>query len=403
MPSYASLGRETFDAVLGMLAASTSDEFAELRATRGVGPRRGHLRSRGDARTVAVISGGTIPERGLFPVYLADDEASADAGPGTRARAAHSGGRRGRARRGDGLRAREGRSSCLAPSAWRIESIGHDRVTVSPAPGEPGKVPFWKGDQVGRPAEPGRELGAFIRTIAEQADGGAAGAWRALRTLREHHDLDDLAARNLLAYLDEERGHGPRCPRTGPSCSSASVTSSVTGASCCCRRSALGARAVVPRHQPASGATGVEVSLWSDDGIVIRLPASEMTPGWGAAGDDETGWAAPGSSIARTADDAVLVPSDEVELVVGAVGSSALFASRFRENAARALLLPQRGRGAARRCGRCASAPPSCWRWPAATAPSRSSSRRTECLQDVFDLPALRDLLGAIERRECGS
>ncbi len=177
--NYAGLGRDTFDAVLGMLAGQyPSDEFAELRPRIVWDRVAGTLRSRGDARTVAITSGGTIPERGLFPVFLADGEASADAGPGTRARAARTGGRRvGELDEEMVYEAREGEVILLGASAWRIESIGHDRVLVSPAPGEPGKVPFWKGDQVGRPAELGRELGSFVRTIEAQAgEGPRAGA-----------------------------------------------------------------------------------------------------------------------------------------------------------------------------------------------------------------------------------
>ncbi|MET0772162.1 MAG: DEAD/DEAH box helicase [Candidatus Limnocylindrales bacterium] len=406
--NYASLGRETFDAVLGMLAGQyPSDEFAELKP-RVVWDRvAGTLRSRGDARTVAVISGGTIPERGLFPVYLADDEASADAGPGTRARAARSGGRRvGELDEEMVYEAREGEVILLGASAWRIESIAHDRVTVTPAPGEPGKVPFWKGDQVGRPAELGREMGAFIRTIAEQADGGAAGRGRALRTLREHHDLDDLAARNLLAYLDEER----QVTGTLPTDRTIVVQRfrDELGDWRVVLLSPFGARVHAPWCLAIEARLrerlGVEVKpIWSDDGIVIRLPASEVTPGWGAPGDGEAGWTATGvESIARTADDAVLVPSDEVEeLVVGAVGSSALFASRFRENAARALLLPRRRPGSRtplwqmrQRASQLLAVASRYGSFPIILETYR------ECLQDVFDLPALRDLLAAIERRE---
>ncbi len=131
---------------------------------------------------MAVISGGTIPERGLFPVFLADDDAvAANGGPGTRARAARGGGRRvGELDEEMVYEAREGEVILLGASAWRIESIGHDRVLVSPAPGEPGKVPFWKGDGVGRPVDLGRALGAFTREMGDLIAGGTRGQERAL-------------------------------------------------------------------------------------------------------------------------------------------------------------------------------------------------------------------------------
>jgi ATP-dependent Lhr-like helicase len=206
--NFAELGRETFESVLGMLAGQyPADEFAELKPRLIWDRVADTVQARRDARTVAVISGGTIPDRGLFPVFLADDAGAADAtGPGTKARAARTGGRRvGELDEEMVYEAREGEVILLGASAWRIESIGHDRVLVSPAPGEPGKIPFWKGDGVGRPVELGRALGAFTREIGEAGAAGGKKREAAVTRLREHHDLDELAARNLLAYLDEER------------------------------------------------------------------------------------------------------------------------------------------------------------------------------------------------------
>ena len=169
--NYAELGHESFEAVLGMLAGQyPSDEFAELRPRVIWDRAAGTVRSRGDARTVAVISGGTIPERGLFPVFLADDDTgSGRTAARARRRARHApGGRRvGELDEEMVYEAREGEVILLGASAWRIESIGHDRVLVSPAPGEPGKVPFWKGDGVGRPVDLGRALGAFTREMGD--------------------------------------------------------------------------------------------------------------------------------------------------------------------------------------------------------------------------------------------
>ncbi len=406
--NYAELGRESFEAVLGMLAGQyPSDEFAELRPRVIWDRAAGTVRSRGDARTVAVISGGTIPERGLFPVYLADDDMTASDrdGPGTRARAARAGGRRvGELDEEMVYEAREGEVILLGASAWRIESIGHDRVLVSPAPGEPGKVPFWKGDGVGRPVDLGRALGAFTREMGELAASGTRGQERAVATLREHHDLDALAATNLLAYLAEERSV------TGTLPTDRTIVlqrfRDELGDWRVCLLSPFGARVHAPWALAIEARLrerlGVEVQpIWSDDGIVVRLPSAEEGTGWTA--DDETlDRVASGRDATAAAEAAVLIASDEVEeLVVGAVGSSALFASRFRENAARALLLPRRRPGS---------------RTPLWQMRQRSSQLLAvasrygsfpiiletyrECLQDVFDLPALRELLAAIERRE---
>ena len=151
---------------------------------------------------------------------------------------------------------------------------------------------------------------------------------------------------------------------------------------------------------------GVEVQpIWSDDGIVVRLPSVEESPAWEGDGEpDPHRWARGASSVARTAEDAVLVPADEVEeLVVGAVGSSALFASRFRENAARALLLPRRRPGSRtplwqmrQRASQLLAVASRYGSFPIILETYR------ECLQDVFDLPALRELLGAIDAERCG-
>ncbi|HEY7600727.1 MAG TPA: DEAD/DEAH box helicase, partial [Candidatus Limnocylindrales bacterium] len=165
--NFADLGRDSFEATLGMLAGHyPADEFAELKPRIIWDRTAGTVESRRDARTVAVLSGGTIPDRGLFGVYLVDD----DAGGPTKARAARGGGRRvGELDEEMIYESREGEVILLGASAWRIEQITHDRVLVSPAPGEPGKVPFWKGDRPGRPVELGRRLGEFTREYGEAA------------------------------------------------------------------------------------------------------------------------------------------------------------------------------------------------------------------------------------------
>ncbi len=399
---YATLGRESFEGVLGMLSgAYPSDEFAELRPRIVWDRVAGTIQARRDARTVAILSGGTIPDRGLYPVFLADDAAAAeDAPPGTRARAARSGGRRvGELDEEMVYETRPGETILLGASAWRVESIGHDRVLVSPAPGQPGKLPFWKGDGVGRPIELGREVGRLTRELGEAVAKGPKGRTAALERLRTEHALDERAATNLLAFLDEER------EATGVLPSDRTIVverfRDELGDWRICLLTPFGARVHAPWALAIEARlrerTGIEVQpIWSDDGIVVRLPATE------ALGDpDDPGAALPGSGTDALLG-ALLPSADEIEeLVIGALGGSALFASRFRENAARALLLPRRRPG--RRTP--------LWQMRQRSAQLLSVASRhgsfpivletfRECLQDVFDLPALAGILRAIERRE---
>jgi ATP-dependent Lhr-like helicase len=378
---FETLSREALEAVLGMLAgAYPSDEFAELKARLVWDRVTDTVEGRRDARVVAVTSGGTIPDRGLFGVFLAGEAGT----PGRRV--------------GEldeemvyELRAgMHGDVVVLGASSWRVLDITPDRVIVEPAPGVPGKLPFWKGDSVGRPVELGRAIGEFLR----EAEGDLAKGERGVRSLtsrlRERNDLDELAAANLVAYLDEER--------------------EVAGALPTDRRlivqrfrdelgdwrlvilSPFGGRV----HAPLTLAIetrlrerlGIEAqTIWSDDGIAVRLPEGE--------GDGDA---------RRLAEiEALLFPSaDEVEdLVVEAVGGSALFASRFRENAGRALLLPRRRPGARtplwQQRQRAADLLQVASRY--GSFPILVETYR-ECLSDVFDLDALRELLGGIERRE---
>jgi len=393
--NFAELGRDTFEATLGMLAGQyPADEFAELRP-RVVWDRvAGTVEARRDARTVAVTSGGTIPDRGLFPVFLADDGADHD-GP-ARARSARGGGRRvGELDEEMVYEARTGEVVLLGASAWRIDSIEHDRVLVTPAPGESGKVPFWKGDGVGRPVELGRAMGAFTREISELASAKRGGRARALKRLREEHDLDELAAENVLGYLDEER------EVTGALPTDTTIVlqrfRDELGDWRVCLLTPFGARVHAPWalaiEARLQASLGVDVKpLWSDDGIVLRLPSTDAAyePGASVA------------TLAQQAESAVLIAADDVEdLVTEAVGGSALFASRFRENAARALLLPRRRPGQRtplwqmrQRASQLLSVASRYGSFPIILETYR------EVLRDVFDLPALRQLLAAVERRE---
>jgi ATP-dependent Lhr-like helicase len=401
--NFADLGRDSFEATLGMLAGHyPGDEFAELRPRVIWDRTAGTVESRRDARTVAIISGGTIPDRGLFGVYLIDDaDPGRGAGAGTRARAARSGGRRvGELDEEMVYETREGEVILLGASAWRVEQITHDRVLVSPAPGQPGKIPFWKGDGPGRPIELGRSLGEFTRTISAEAADGSRGRKRAEKRLRDDHKLDELAARNLIDYLGEEWSV------TGALPTDRTIVlerfRDELGDWRICLLTPFGARVHAPWALAIESRLreklGLEIQpIWSDDGVVIRLPMTDELGGDGL-GDGSTD----GVSVVAAAEEAIRIGSEEVEeLVIGALGGSSLFSSRFRENAARALLLPRRRAGQRTPL----------WQMRQRSAQLLSVASRygsfpiiletyRECLQDVFDLPALKGLLAAIERRE---
>ena len=382
---YETLTRDAFEAVLGMLAgAYPSDEFAELKARVVWDRETGLVEGRRDARTVAITSGGTIPDRGLYPVFLVGEAGT----PGRRV---------GELDEEMVYESRVGEVIALGASSWRVEDIRPDRVVVSPAPGVPGKIPFWHGDGLGRPIELGRALGQFVRELEGDLGAGERGRERARRRLLEHHDLDHLAAQNVLDYLSEERetaGHLPTdrrivVERFHDELGDWRVVILTPFGG---RVHAPWALAIEARLEERLG--GGAQTIWSDDGIAIRLPE-------GDAAATETGIGAtsvPGGSLAE-----LLFPTaDEVEdLVVGRLGSSAMFAARFRENAARALLLPRR--------------------WPGSRTPLWQQRQRSagllavasrygsfpiivetyrECLADLFDLPALREVLGGVARRE---
>jgi ATP-dependent Lhr-like helicase len=376
---YETLTRDVLDGVLGMLAgAYPSDEFAELKP-RVVWDRVADtVEGRRDARVVAVTSGGTIPDRGLFGVFMVGEAGT----PGRRV--------------GEldeemvyELRAgMHGDVVVLGASSWRVEEISHDRVTVSPAPGVPGKLPFWKGDSVGRPIELGRAMGAFVGEMERDLGRGAKGRAAATSRLREHHDLDERAAENLVQYLEDEREATGALPtdrrvvieRFRDELGDWRVTLLTPFGG---RVHAPWCLALEARLQER---LGMEVqSIWSDDGIAIRLPEGE------------------GSDASAQSVEALLFPeADEVEdLVVGQVAQSALFASRFRENASRALLLPRRRPGTRTPL----------WQQRQRAADLLAVASRygsfpilvetyRECLSDVFDLDALREVLGGVARRE---
>lgn len=359
--NFESLSRDALEAVLEMLAGQyPSDEFAELRPRIIWDRSKNTLTTRGDAKTVAIVNGGTIPDRGLYGVFLGDG------GP-----------RVGELDEEMVYETRPGETFLLGASTWRVETITNDRVIVSPAPGEPGKMPFWRGDGVARPLEFGRALGEFTREVAESDNEAAL-----LERLRSQHDLDERAARNLVAYVADQREETGDVP---------------TDRTIVVERymDELGDWRVViltpfggQVHAPWALAleailadrTGFEVqAIWSDDGIAIRFAGAELPP----------------------VED-LLFPSPEEaeELVVSRLGASSLFAAHFRENAARALLLPRRRPGARMplwlQRQRSAQLLAVASRYPA--FPIVLETYR-DCLRDVFDVPGLIELLTDVRSR----
>jgi len=359
--NFASLPRTLFEGVLDMLSGHyPSDEFSNLKA-RLIWDRVAEtVVARGDARVVAVTSGGTIPERGLYGVFLGEG------GP-----------RVGELDEEMVYESRAGETFVLGASTWRIEHITPQQVIVSPAPGEPGKTPFWHGDAAGRPIELGRALGEFSRRIASLEEE------RAVSTLTAEHNLDELAARNLVAYLAEQK------QTTGivPSDRALVVERfrDELGDWRVCVLTPFGGRVHAPWALAIGAAIrerlGVDLyAIWTDDGIALRLP----------------------EGLEETSLDELLFPDPErvEDLVVRELGGSALFASHFRENAARALLLPRR-RGDART---------PLWQMRQRASDLMAVASRygsfpilletyRECLQDVFDVPALQDVLRGVQQR----
>jgi ATP-dependent Lhr-like helicase len=355
---FASLPESALESVLDMLSGRyPSDEFAELRPRLTWDRIGGTLSGRRGAQRLAVTSGGTIPDRGLFGVFLVGEAGA----PGRRV---------GELDEEMVYESRVGDVFLLGTSSWRIEDIGPDRVIVSPAPGQPGRMPFWKGDAPGRPLELGRAVGAFVRELSTMDD--EAG----LRRLTEG-GLDDWAADNLLAYLRAQK----EATRHLPDDRTVLVERfrDELGDWRLVVHSPFGAQVNTPWAQIIAGRLrerhGVDVSAMpSDDGIVLRLPDTDAEP--------------PGGEL--TAFD----PDEVEQLITAELGGSALFASRFRECAARALLLPKRD---PRR-----RSPLWQQRQRAAALLQVASDYGSfpivletmrECLQDVFDVPGLVELM----------
>lgn len=367
--SFASLPRSVLEATLDMLAGRyPSDEFAELRPRIVWDRVTDTLSGRRGAQRLAVTSGGTIPDRGLYAVFLASGE-----GPGRRV---------GELDEEMVYESRVGDVFTLGTSTWRIEDITHDRVLVTPAPGQAGKLPFWKGDQQGRPAELGRALGGFVREIVGLTPERARERVRAA-------GLDEWAADNLIGYLTEQKEATRHVPddrtivverfRDEIGDWRVAVLSPFGG-----QVHAPWALCVAARMRERFG---IDVqAMHGDDGIVFRLPDLEFEDG-----------AAIGQQLVELV---TLEPEEVSDLVTQEIGGSALFAARFRECAARALLLPRRRpdrrqplwqqRQRAAQLLEVASQYPS---FPIVLEAVR------ECVQDVFDVPGLVELMGDIRSR----
>lgn len=359
--SFKELSGEVFSGVLDMLSGRyPSEAFAELRPRLVWDRDSDVLTARKGAKMLAILNAGTIPDRGLYSVHLGVD------GP-----------RIGELDEEMVHESRRGHAFILGASTWRIEDITRDRVIVSPAAGVPARMPFWRGQGPGRPVEMGNALGELTRKIAEQ-DPDEAADW-----LTSHVPLDDKAARNLLSFLQDQREATGALP--SDRCLVIERFKDELGDWRVCILSPFGSRVHAPWalaiEAALSDQAGFEVqTLWTDDGIVIRFADAEELP-----------------------DPSVYLPDpDEVEeTVIGQLDRSALFAGRFRENAARALLLPRKRPGTrtplwAQRL-RAQSLLAEVSRHP--SFPIVLETYR-ECLQDVFDLPGLVDLLRQVRRRD---
>ncbi len=358
---FSALGRGAFEAVLDMLAGRyPSDEFAELRPRLVWDRVDGSLMARPGAQMLAVTNPGTIPDRGMYRVSLPE------------------GGHVGELDEEMVYESRVGDVITLGSTAWRISEIDHDRVRVIPAPpGTPSKLPFWHGDMVGRPLELGRAIGGFIREL------GALGREEAAERLVERYRLDAWAAANLAAFIADEK------EATGTLPTDRTIVieryRDEIGDWRMVLLSPFGARVHAPWSLAASAKLrsryDYEVdAMWTDDGMVFRFPDADEPP---------------------PADALLIEPEELEEMVVEEVANSALFASRFREAAGRALLLPRRRPGdrtplwLQRR--RSADLLKIARNYP--SFPIVLETYR-EVLQEHFDLPALTELLGDIRARK---
>ncbi|MEI5585003.1 Lhr family ATP-dependent helicase, partial [Agromyces sp. CCNWLW208] len=360
---FHALPRSVFDATLDLLAGRyPSDRFGELRPRIVWDRDAGTITGRRGAQRLAVTSGGTIPDRGLFGVFMIGD-----AGPGRRV---------GELDEEMVYESRVGDVFALGATSWRIQEITHDRVLVSPAFGEPGRLPFWKGDGIGRPAELGEAIGGFIGELAGADPAAALERCSAA-------GLDARAGANLVRFIADQG----EATRVVPDDQNLVVERFrdelgdwriVLHSPYGMRVHAPWALAVDARVQERFGLESHAVA--SDDGIVLRLPDTADEP--------------PGSELFE------FDPAELAQLATERVGDSALFASRFRECAARALLLPRQNPGKRSPL----------WQQRQKASQLLEVARDfpdfpivleavRECLQDVYDLPALTAIAERIRAR----
>jgi ATP-dependent Lhr-like helicase len=357
------LSRTSFEGVLDMLSGLyPSDEFAELRPRITWDRMTNVISARPGAKMIAITSGGTIPDRGLYGVFLAGAE-------------------KGRARVGEldeemVFESRVGETFLLGASTWRIEEITHDRVLVTAAPGQPGKMPFWRADAAERTVPFGAEIGRLIREIREVKPRDA------LRRLTEQHDLEEIAARNFLQYLDDQHAATGAVPDDRTIVVERVVDD--LGDWRVCVLTPFGGKIHAPWAMAVTAKVRRELAIdvetmWSDDGFIVRFPETDLPP----------------------AADLVMPDADEVEqLVIRQLGASSLFAAKFREAAARALLLPRhRPQGRAplwqqrKRAYDLLQVASQFGSFPMILEAYR------EVLRDVFDVPALIDTLRRVRDR----
>ncbi len=361
---YAELTRGAFEGVLDLLAGRyPSDEFAELRPRVTWDRLTGIVTPRQGAKGLAILNGGTIPDRGLYGVFLSGSEKKPI--------------RVGELDEEMVFESRNGDTFILGASTWRIDEITHDKVLVSPAPGEPGKMPFWHGDNAGRPLEFGRRIGALTRELRAQPHNVA------LARLVREHDLDARAGENLLRYLADQEIATTTVPddRT-------IVIERVRdelGDWRVCVLTPFGSRVHAPWAMAvtgrirASGGPDVE-AMWADDGFVLRFPEADKAP---------------------DADMLLLDAEEATGHVLRQLGATALFAAKFRESAARALLLPRR-----RADGRTPLWQQRKRAYDLLSVASRYAAfpmlleAYRECMRDVFDMPAFLETLRAVEKRQ---
>jgi ATP-dependent helicase Lhr and Lhr-like helicase len=304
---YADLPRAMFESVLDMLSGRyPSDEFVELRPRITWDRVTNRLTAREGAKKVAIVNAGTIPDRGLFGVFLAG---------------ATRGARVGELDEEMVFESRTGDTIILGASTWRIEEITHDRVLVSPAPGEPGKMPFWHGDTAARPSEFGQRIGEMTRELLQLPRPVA------YTRLVEDHSLDANAAENLMRYLEDQSAAAGVVPNDQEIL--IERCRDELGDWRVCVLTPYGSRVHAPWCMAVTARLrderGMDVeTMWSDDGFVIRMPDSE-----------------------ETLETEILLPSAVQlrDLVLKQLGSTSLFAAKFREAAGRALLLPRRRPG----------------------------------------------------------